>query len=336
MPDLVSILIPAYRSEACIRETMLSAINQTWPNKEVIVVDDGSPDRTLEVARELESSSVKVVTQENTGACGARNHALRLAQGDYIQWLDADDLLHPEKIECQLRGAECGTTSLTLLTAAWGKFFFRTSKARFEADSLWRDLEPADWIRTRLEDNVWMNPAVWLVSRRLTELAGPWDERVTRSGDDDGEYVCRVVAKSDGVRFVPDAKAYYRIGTPGSLNWNMETRDDILEELLLSISLTVGHLLDLANTPRNRAAAVKHLQTFSEYFAGADPSYLQRLSSMAAELGGNLNDPSLGWKYWPLERLRGRIAARNAMRSWRAAKLVFRAKLDRALHRAGL
>src|SRR5437588_1977285 len=98
MSDLVSILIPAYNAERWIRQSILSAINQTWDRKEIIVVDDGSTDLTLSVAKSLESKSVKVVTQINAGACKARNKALSLAQGDFIQWLDADDLLHPEKI----------------------------------------------------------------------------------------------------------------------------------------------------------------------------------------------------------------------------------------------
>ncbi len=311
-------------------------MNQTWPHKEIIVVDDGSPDNTFEAATSVADASVKVVRQENTGACGARNHALRLAQGDYIQWLDADDVLHPEKIERQMTGAEDGSTSRTLLTGSWGKFFFRTGKARFDPDSLWQDLSAEEWIRTRFNDNVWMNPAVWLVSRRLTESAGPWDERLTRSGDDDGEYICRVAAQSDQVRFVPDAKCYYRIGTVGSLNWNMETSDEVLESLLLSLQVTVRHLLDLHDSPENRAAAVQHLQTFSDYFAGGDSSYLDRLANLAAELGGRLEPPQLGWKYYPLEKTLGPRAARNAMRNWRAAKLLARGKLDLALHRAGL
>jgi len=101
MQPLVSILIPAYNSEEWIGETIRSAVEQTWPRKEVIVVDDGSRDGTLAAAKVLASKEVTVVTQENQGVCAARNHALRLCQGDYIQWLDADDLLAPDKIERQ-------------------------------------------------------------------------------------------------------------------------------------------------------------------------------------------------------------------------------------------
>ncbi|MEE9304127.1 MAG: glycosyltransferase family A protein [Thiotrichaceae bacterium] len=332
MNELVSILIPAYNSEKWIHDSMLSAINQTWENKEIIVVDDGSSDKTFDIAKKLESQSVKVVTQKNTGACGARNKALSLAQGDYIQWLDADDLLHPEKIARQLEKAEDGRNSLTLLTSAWGKFFFRYQKAKFSPDSLWQDREPVDWIVTRFNDNVWMNPAVWLVSRRLTELAGPWDERLALSGDDDGEYICRVVAASDGVKFVPDARCYYRIGTPGSLNWNMETSKKSLESLFLSVTLSVEHLISLEDSEKTRQASVQHLQTFSSYFYPNQSDLLDKMYKRAYDLGGELNPPKISWKYYPLEKTFGPETTNKIMNNWRAAKLLARRNWDKYLY----
>jgi glycosyltransferase involved in cell wall biosynthesis len=71
-------------------------------------VDDGSKDRTKEVARRFASKQILVVSKENQGAAATRNHALRLGQGDYIQWLDADDILAPDKIASQIAGLrEC-------------------------------------------------------------------------------------------------------------------------------------------------------------------------------------------------------------------------------------
>ena len=84
MPALVSVLIPAYNAEASLHATVMSALEQSWPRVEVIVVDDGSTDRTLAVAQALESGSVKVITQPNSGAPIARNTALFLRTGDYI------------------------------------------------------------------------------------------------------------------------------------------------------------------------------------------------------------------------------------------------------------
>src|SRR5258708_26581415 len=88
MKPLVSILIPAFNAHAWIADTLRSAIAQTWERKEIIVIDDGSSDQTLVIARQFESNSVRVVTQKNQGAAAARNIAFSLCQGDYIQWLD--------------------------------------------------------------------------------------------------------------------------------------------------------------------------------------------------------------------------------------------------------
>src|SRR5271170_1948910 len=106
MKPLVSILIPAYNAEAWISDTLRSAIAQTWEQKEIIVVDDGSTDQTLAIARRFESDSVRVVPQKNQGAAAARNTALSLCHGDYIQWLDADDILAPDKIARQMAELE--------------------------------------------------------------------------------------------------------------------------------------------------------------------------------------------------------------------------------------
>src|SRR5438093_3355190 len=106
MKPLVSILIPAYNAERWIAETMRSALRQTWPNKEILVVDDGSTDQTLRIARQFPSKAISVVSQKNQGAAAARNKAFDLCQGDYVQWLDADDLLSPDKIAKQMEAAE--------------------------------------------------------------------------------------------------------------------------------------------------------------------------------------------------------------------------------------
>ena len=79
-----------------------SAISQTWESKEIVVVDDGSTDQTLAVARQFDADGVRVFTQENQGAAAARNKAFSLCNGEFIQWLDADDLLAFDKIAHQI------------------------------------------------------------------------------------------------------------------------------------------------------------------------------------------------------------------------------------------
>ena len=118
MKPLVSILIPAFNAQKWIADTIESAVRQTWPKKEIIVVDDGSRDQTLSIARRFASKGVSVVTQANQGASTARNHAFAICQGDYIQWLDADDLLAPDKIARQMAALEQCRSRRTLLRRA--------------------------------------------------------------------------------------------------------------------------------------------------------------------------------------------------------------------------
>ena len=82
MKQLVSILIPAYNAQETVACTIQSAIDQTWPYKEIIVVDDGSADQTLAVVRRFESQAVRIVASKNQGAAATRNLALKLSQGE--------------------------------------------------------------------------------------------------------------------------------------------------------------------------------------------------------------------------------------------------------------
>src|SRR5262245_44317620 len=142
MKPLVSILIPAFNCEKWIAAAIESALAQTWTGKEIIVVDDGSTDQTLAIARQFASKAVSVITQENQGAAAARNKAFSICQGDYVQWLDADDLLAPDKIARQV-GALAGCRSKrTLLSSEWGSFIYRANKAAFRPTPLWHDLSP--------------------------------------------------------------------------------------------------------------------------------------------------------------------------------------------------
>lgn len=329
MSELVSILIAAYNAEKWIGDTIKSALNQTYPRKEIIIVNDGSSDNTLAIAERFESRSLKVISQENKGANVARNRALEYAQGDYIQWLDADDLLHPEKIALQLDGSENGQSSRTLLTCSWGKFIFRQQKANIKPDALWQDAEPVDWIMRKFMDNLWMNPTVWLVSRRLTELAGPWDERL--SIDQDGEYICRVVAASERVKFVRNARAYYRQWgfSQVSRTYSKKSR----ESLFLSMTLSIQHLLSLETSERTRRASLIFLQSIQplSYFAD-DAELVEKTRILAHELGGELIPPKFTTKEYLMCKLFGMKRGRKLMSALRKLRFATAVKWDELLY----
>lgn len=285
MHPLVSILIPAYNAERWLQESVRSALAQTWPNKEVVIVDDGSSDRTLAVAEGLRSDSVRVLSQRNGGASAARNAALHAARGDFIQWLDADDLLHPNKVSSQM--SVIGGDRRGLATASWGRFFSSPELARFAPDSLWEPLSPAQWITRKFRDNTFMFPATWLVGRDLIDQAGEWDEQI--SLDDDGEYMCRLVTASRRVEFVPEARCYYRIGNTTSLSWRRSER--ALESAYRSMNLCVDRLLALENSDETRMACLVFVQAVHEQFHPERADLVEGCRARARELGGTLTAP---------------------------------------------
>jgi glycosyltransferase involved in cell wall biosynthesis len=309
MSELVSVLVPAYNSERWLAGTLQSVLDQTWPNVEIIVVDDGSRDGTLRVAKSFERRNVKVVSQPNQGAPAARNHALSLAQGTYIQWLDADDLLHPNKISAQMQvAAQCANRRL-LLSGGHGLFYFRPERATFTPTTLWADLTPVDYFIARFTQNLFLQTGVWVVSRELTAAAGPWSPECWAG--DDGEYFCRVVAASDGVKFVNDSRLYYRVGNYGALN---KARSSTAQSALFTAQTrSIRHLLALEDSARTRAASVRMLQDWLPEFYKR-PDLVDEARVLAGQLGGELHAPVLSPKYRPIEWLFGYPTAAAATR----------------------
>src|SRR3989442_1454711 len=99
---LVSILIPCYNAERWVAEAIESALQQTWAAKEVVVVDDGSSDCSVAVIRAYRHLIRFEALHSNVGANGARNRLLELARGEWLQYLDADDYLLPQKLSRQM------------------------------------------------------------------------------------------------------------------------------------------------------------------------------------------------------------------------------------------
>ncbi len=324
---LVSILIPAYNADQWIADTIRSAQAQTWERKEIIVVDDGSTDGTLATSRRFQSESVCIVRQENQGASAARNHALELSQGDYIQYLDADDLLAPDKIERQLAALPDGDSTRILLSSAWARFYYRTRNACFVPSPLWNDLSPVEWLLRKMGEGLGMQTATWLASRELIEAAGPWDTRLWY--DDDGEYFCRVLMASEGTRFVPEAKTFYRI-TPWNRLSYIGSSPEKKSALLLSMKLHVQYLRSIEDSDRTRRACLAYLQAWYHLFC-SEPAAVAQLQAMAAELQGHLEPPRLRRKFAWLQPLCGQEAAIRAQIALPHLKLWAFRRWDKAM-----
>jgi len=248
----------------------------------------------LTIARQFEAKNVRVISQENQGAAAARNKAFSLSQGEYIQWLDADDLLASDKVARQLEVADQTGNRRVLLSSAWGRFMYRYSRARFLPTALWCDLSPVEWLMRKMGQNLYMQTATWLISRELTEAAGRWNTSLL--GDDYGEYFCRVLMQGDGVRFVEAAKVYYREAGSKSLSY-IGRSDRKMEAQLHSMQLHVAYLRSLEDSERVRNVCVQYLQNWLINFYATRPDIVKNLEQMARDLGHGLNVPTLSWKY---------------------------------------
>jgi len=328
MKPLVSILIPAFNAEQWIADCLRCAVSQTWPRKEIIVVDDGSKDQTLAIAKQFESNFLKVCTQENQGAAATRNNAFAMCQGDYVQWLDADDLMSPEKTEKQMEVVERYKNNRLLISSAWGLFMHRPYRADFRPGPLWHDLSRAEWLMRKMENNTYMQTATWLVSRELAETAGPWDTRLL--GDDDGEFFCRVLLASEGTRFVPEAKVYYRQAGAGSLSY-IGFSNRKLEAQWISMKLHIKYVRSVQDDERARAACVTYLQNWMNFFYPERLDLFQEASELAKSLGGELRIPLLSWKYSWIDSLAGRSKAKQAQVLLPRIKWSLISKWDRTL-----
>lgn len=311
MTPTVSILIPSFNAASWIEDTLKSALGQTHPNTEIIVIDDGSTDATAEIAAAIARdapSQIKVIRQANAGASAARNHAMRLARGDYLQFLDADDLLSPGKIELQLTRLSAAPAG-SLATCRWGRFEKDPARAEFCDTDVFSDFTPIEWLLLHASKARMMHPAAWLVPRAVAGRAGPWDESL--SLNDDGEYFSRVVIASSGIAFTSESAAstYYRSGMTGSLS----NRHSLTacESLHRAGKLLSEHLLTFEDSPRVRQALADHWR-FLTYELYPDAPALSRDSEQQSEtFGGSCVKPPLGTRAQYIARVFGwRMAMR--------------------------
>lgn len=285
----VSIIIPCHNAAPWIEETIRSALAQTHANREIIVIDDGSTDDSLRRARSFERLGVRVVTQRNAGASAARNHGLRLATGDFIQFLDADDLLAEDKIQRQVE-ALTAERETCIASCPWGRFETDPRSAKFVEEPNWRLPDPISWLCHNFAGRGMMPPVAWLTPVALLHRAGAWDERL--SLNDDGEYFCRALLASKKILFCPDARAYYRSNLETSLSRQASRR--AWESALLSHDLCTRHLLAAEASPKTRRACADLFQRLVFAIHPKHPDIMKICDGRIRSLGGSELKPGGG------------------------------------------
>jgi glycosyltransferase involved in cell wall biosynthesis len=302
----VSVLIPCFNAGRFIRETLESVVSQSWSNIEVIVVDDGSQDSSAQEVMRFNSRGVRLITQPNRGAGAARNAAFRASSGSLIQFLDADDLISPTKIELQTHRLIDNPD--TIASAEWGRFQGPPSQVCWNPEPVWQDMAPLDWLAVSRSEGLGMLfPALWLTPRQIIEQAGPWDESLTLG--DDGEYFTRVILNSRRVLFCRGARCYYRSGLTGSLSGKKRPED--FHSAFRVVELCQAHVLARENSERMKRAYSLMWQHLSHAAYPYAPSIAERAIERARQLHPVIIEPGGGLVFRVVSRLLGWRAARK-------------------------
>lgn len=213
VPGLVSVIIPTHNRAHLIYDALDSVAGQTYRPIEVIVVDDGSTDGTLDVLERWKAQhatagfEVRVLAQENAGAPAARNRGGRESRGEYIQFLDSDDLMHPEKLRAQVEALR----QRAELGYVWSEYVEVVSDEA-GCEVAW---SPAPSSEQVTDSGALAVPAqMWcgVFRREVCERIGPWREELRRHQD--WEYTTR--ALSFGVTTARVAGALYAVRVHGT------------------------------------------------------------------------------------------------------------------------
>ena len=277
----VSILIPVYNASPFLSATIESALQQTWKNTELIIVDDGSTDDSLGIAQKYASQKVLVIPQRNQGACTARNRAFRASTGDFIQYLDADDLLHPNKIKAQLAVLKDQKKN-ALLSAKWGRFDEEITDTTFVPNGLWQNLDSIYWLINAWTNDWMMQTACWLTPRHLIEKAGEWNESLQPNPADDGEFFARALLHSATVFFVENSLVYYR-NQSNSLSQQVHPR--AVNSLFQNCLLYKKYLLEKRKDEVAKYAIACNFAHFMYRFYSAFPVLIQQAKAEIYDLG---------------------------------------------------
>ncbi|MBP1839110.1 glycosyltransferase family 2 protein [Formosa algae] len=309
----VSVVIPLYNASTFLKETIDSVLNQSHTNIEIIIIDDHSTDDSFNKALEFQSENIIVKLNKGKGACAARNYGFELSTGDYIQFLDADDILSKDKIAKQVEALNESKTELAVCNTVHfsgrieeGKcvdhaYVFSTSKPDELFINLWGGNNlPMHMIQT----------SAWLTPRTLIEKAGLWNESLAK--DQDGEFFARVGLQSSGIIYVPEVINYYRKHNTGK-NIASQKKEIHLDSLLKATNLKAKYLFSRTESDASKQAiATQYKHVAIDAWPQYKTIYNTAISKCEA-LGGSNYNPVLGGNI--IELIKNTLG-------WRTAKLV--------------
>lgn len=209
---IISVIVPVFNGEKTIKETIESVLNQTFTDFELIVIDDGSQDRTLEVVHRIQDSRIKVFSYLNAGQSTSRNRGITIAKGEYISFIDADDLWTPDKLESQLKALQANPEAA--VAYSWTNWIDESSQLLGKGS---HNTEQGDVFAKLLLNDFVANGSNSLIRRQALTEVGGFDPSVTPA--EDWDLWLRLAVHYQFVA-VPVPQVLYRI-SPNSASFNV-------------------------------------------------------------------------------------------------------------------
>jgi glycosyltransferase involved in cell wall biosynthesis len=311
----VSVIIPNYNREALIGETIRNLLLQTLPPGEIVVVDDGSTDNSVEVIRSF-GTKVKLIQQFNQGPGAARNAGLKVAVGDYIQFQDSDDLLSLNKLQAQAR--QLDETGADIVLGPWAHVFIRDRRITFESCVLQQALPLPHLKLSAWMLRGWATIFQSLLFRRDFLAASGLYQTQIRYGED-MEFFFRMLCRSPRVAFAGDVLTLYRVDAPNKLSHDggrsksrrdldwaaclhfmnqqsqvLEPRVDRLTRVIFQVAIR-KHLRHTAVIPEEFARLARELKTETE----KAPRALLGFVELCLRLGERIRLARTGYRWMP-------------------------------------
>jgi len=301
---LVSILIPLYNAKPYIAQTLDNCLAQTYPHIEIIVVDDESTDNGLAIAQKYAKAheNITVYTQPNSGAPRARNHAFEKAKGDYIQYLDADDLMSENKIASQMAlAAEYGYDPKVMFSSKFSYFTDSLDDAVYFKQPIDYSYESGvAWLVDAWSGGGFGVVMGWLTHRELIEKAGAWREDLSKNQD--GEFFSRVVKHAEKVIMPDDIMVYYRRTGSGSIS--SQFKESAAASTLRSLQCYEENVSGVEHPELQKALAYNYLGFIANYYPHF-PHLLDEATMHIKRLGFNFRTLETPGKLAPLAKVIG-------------------------------
>lgn len=210
MDNPISIIMPAYNAEKYIEESILSAVNQTYQNWELIIINDGSTDRTKTIAEKFsaDDNRIKVINQQNKRLGGARNTGIKNSTGEWLAFLDSDDLWEPAKLEKQIQIVKAFPNVDMIYTAGW-TFNDDDLDTLTPYDSPAGNFKPDEMYKILLAGNVIPVLSV-LVKKSVINKIGYQEENRFFHGCEDWDYWFRMAIHGAQFYGIGERLFYYR------------------------------------------------------------------------------------------------------------------------------